>query len=348
MGWLRAEDFDYRVKVSAVGERIEVGRRITADSIAWARALGLIGGGRRETAHFTAMSSGAFATLAFPSAAPELARMISDMTVVAFVIDDMADGDIPNSLRGASARGAVSGASARGAASPGELLFPSLVAFFRSGDEAQMPKAPPQDPLFAALRDIRGRLLGAGLSRAWLGRLAEGLRGWLDGVDEEDTYCRAGVVPDPATLMDVRTRAGATLFFMSFVEASRGVDLPPEILESGPVTALREAAGRAIIYPNEILSYPKEFAHGHPMNLITSLLHCEGMTLEGASARVVAMHNADMRRFDELAQEITATTGPCPDMQAFILGLRHYVHGSFAWGWHAARYSKELFAPGHA
>jgi hypothetical protein len=342
-GRLRAEDFDYRVKVSAVGERIEVGRRITADSIAWARGLGLIGQGRRETAHFAAMSSGAFATLAFPSAAPELARMISDMTIIAFVIDDMADGDVPSSLCGASAKGAVCGPARQS-----EPLFPSLIAFFRSGDEAQIPKASPQNPLYAALRDVRGRLLGAGLSRAWLGRLAEGLRGWLDGVDEEDAYCRAGVIPDPATLMGVRTRSGATLFFMSFVEASKGIYLPPEILESEAVTALREAAGRAIIYPNEIFSYPKESAHGYPMNLITSLIHCEGMSLEDASVRVMEMHNADMRRFDELAREIAREMGSRADMQAIILGLRHYVHGSFAWGWHAARYSKELFAPVHA
>lgn len=333
-GWLRVEDFDYRVKVSAASERIEVGRRITEGSIAWARDLGLIGDERRVTDHFAAMSSGAFATLAFPSAAPELARMISDMTVVAFVIDDMADGDVPSSLLGK--------------ASLCEPLFPSLIAFFRSGDEALVPRASPEEPLFAALRDVRQRLLDAGLSRAWLDRLAEGMEGWLDGVDEEDGYCRAGEIPDPATLMAVRTRSGATLFFMSFVEASKGITLSPEILERGPVTALREAAGRAIIYPNEILSYPKECAHGYPMNLITSLIHCQGMNLEDASSRVVAMHNADMRRFDELAQEIDKEMGPRPDIQAFVLGVRHYVHGSFTWGWHAARYSKELFAPGHA
>lgn len=325
---LHAADFFYPVSVSPLGPRLEKGDRITEVTLDWADHIGLLSD-EDQREHFKAAASGSFATLGFPTAPDDYLQIISDMNCAVFITDDACDGDAPSYIR--PDRRSVDG------------ITTTVGVFEKPWDDSFISDTL---PLRAAMGNLGERLLARGVSASWRSRFATHLKEWLEAVQEEERYKVGGRVPTPSEMMAIRPSSGAVFLFMDCVELAFGITMPDALLEGGPVATLRALASRIILYPHDVFSYQKEIAKGHHMNLVTSLIHHTGMPLEEALLRVVRLHNEEMRSFDELARSIEQREPPGSNLRSYILGLRYYMHGLFAWQWAAARYSKDFFRDG--
>jgi hypothetical protein len=220
-----------------------------------------------------------------------------------------------------------------------ERLFASIASFWHEGDEALLGAGV---PLHRAASDLRERLRRCGASRGWMRRFAEHLAAWFEGVRAEEQYKKVREVPHPVDLMALRPDSGAVLLFMHFIEVASGMELSSDALADADVTALQRLAGRIAIYPNEVWSYKKESESGH-VNLVTSMMkHC-GLSLTEAVIYVAETHNAEMMMFDAIVSRVLHKRSDDAPLKAYLLGLHHFLHGLFLWGWHATRYSKEFF-----
>lgn len=324
---LNADDFYYPVKVDALHARTTKGARITEETLDWAQDLGILPFDEELREHFGAAASGSFAALGYPSASDDYLRIISDTNCAVFVTDDACDGDAPHVVT--TDRRSV------------DDISTTVTSFQQPWDDSFLANTV---PLRLAMSDLGERLLAKGAPPAWRARFAGSLKEWLEAVRKEEDYKSGGQVPTPASLMSIRPASGAVFLFMSFIELTHDLALPAAFFASEPVATLRAIASRIILYPHDLFSYKKELENGHPMNLVTSLMHHRGMTREQAAAYTVKAHNKEMRNFDELARVIEEREPSGSAIRSYILGLRHYMHGLFAWQWIAARYSKDFFA----
>jgi hypothetical protein len=322
---LNAGDFFYPVNVSEPDLRIEKGHRITELSLNWADEIGLLTD-EDQRDHFKAAACGCFATLGFPSASDDYLQIISDLNCAVFITDDACDGDAPSHVR--PDRRSVDGIST------------TVAVFEKPWDDSFLSDTLPLRP---AMQNIGERLLAKGVPASWRSRFAADLKKWLEAVQEEERFKVGGRVPTPSEMMTIRPASGAVFLFMNCIELALGITMPDAVLESGPLATLRVLASRIILYPHDVFSYQKEIAKGHNMNLITSLTHHSGMSLDEALLRVVRLHNEEMRNFDELARSIERREPARSTLRSYLLGLRYYMHGLFAWQWIAARYSKDYF-----
>jgi hypothetical protein len=323
---LRPDDFFFPVKIQSIKERLRAGEAITEATIEWADRLGLTGEGLAHPEQIRAAACGPFAALGWPGAPPWCTQIISDTVCAAFVIDDMCDGDVAADRR--TDHGDV------------DWLFGELTAFWYDGIEAALTTA---DPHHASWIDLRRRLVESGASAAWLERFARSFEGWLVAIKEEVRHKRTASIPAPDLLMELRPDSGAAFVFMHFIERASGCELSNDALHNEDMALLNRLASRMAIYPNEIWSYQKESAHGHSINLVTSLMRHRHMSLKEAIVSVAEMHNVEMLMFTDVAHRVLADKQADPTVRMYIEGLQHFLHGLFVWGWNAGRYSRDFF-----
>lgn len=326
---LRPDDFYFPVKTEVNSGRPIKSDIITDTSLSWAEHIGFIPAHPKAHSHFRAIACGIFAMLGWPNASIECLQLISDTLCVAFAVDDMYDGDVPEDL----------------------LQTPCATdAFLSDLCEILYNKNPTgldKHPLFIALADVKARLVQQGVSELWMQRFAASFVAWLDAVRKENDLKKQLLIPDAESLMAFRPDSGGVYLFMHFIEHANHLHLTPEQFDRPDIQKLRQIAGRLTIYPNEILSYQKELAHGHSINLITTLMQHEGMNIERAIQCIIDMHNIEMMSMDELASKLLRNPKTPQAIQTYITGIQHFVHGLFVWGMHAKRYSKDFFNPDH-
>jgi hypothetical protein len=327
---LRPDDFFFPVKIQSINERLRAGEIITEATIEWADRVGLTGEGLAQSDHIRAAACGPFAALGWPGAAPWCAQIISDTVCAAFVIDDMCDGDVAADRR--TDHGDI------------DALFKQITAFWYDGREAELCI---DDPLHASWIDLRRRLVESGASAAWMERFARSFEDWLVAIKKEAKHKRVASIPGPDMLMDIRPDSGAAFVFMHFIERASGCDLSNEALHNDDIAMLNRLASRMAIYPNEVWSYQKESAHGHSINLVTSLMHHKSMSLKEAVVSVAETHNVEMLMFTDVARRVLNERQADPTVRMYIEGLQHFLHGLFIWGWHAGRYSRDFFNADH-
>ncbi len=328
---LRADDFYYPARISSAQDRLTKGKAITENTIQWAREIGFIKASSASAEHIRAADCGPFATLCWPDAPPHYHQLISDAVCMVFALDDYFDRDLCLSGPESSQFG--------NQLQHGSFLS-ALTAFWQTG---QLPISSNRIPILTACSNIRGRLSSYGVSDQWLARFALDFNDWIEGVRQEEAFRLKEEIPSPAALLSVRPHSGAVLLFMNFIEAALGLQLSDNARQSDNLKKIQQIAGRIAIYPNDVFSYRKESLHGHMMNLVTAFIHYNHTDVLEAIQQVADLHNIEMFDFDEIAKQILHNEDSEPDLRSYVIGLQHFLHGLFVWGWHADRYSREFF-----
>ncbi|KAG1869199.1 isoprenoid synthase domain-containing protein [Suillus tomentosus] len=118
------------------------------------------------------------------------------------------------------------------------------------------------------------------------------------------------------------------------------IDLPDEVVSHPVIMAMEDAANDHVAFSNDIFSYNKEQSqHDIYTNLITVLMHEQGLDLQGAVDYSGQLCKSAIQRFED-NRAILPSWGEEVDRQVaiYIQGLQDLVVGTLHWSFSSARY----------
>ncbi|KAI0072167.1 terpenoid synthase [Panus rudis PR-1116 ss-1] len=118
------------------------------------------------------------------------------------------------------------------------------------------------------------------------------------------------------------------------------LDLPAKVLENAVVKKLILAATDMLSIANDIYSYNVEQARGDDtQNIVTIVMHAEGLDLHGALEWVKTFHDSIVDRFLVLITELP-TWGEAIDRQlaTYVQALGNWVRSNDSWCFESQRY----------
>jgi len=179
------------------------------------------------------------------------------------------------------------------------------------------------------------------MSEAWLDRHALRFSEWLWSVRDESTaaqvFRRSGVVPTAAAHLARRRLNIGMLPNVDFIEYQHGRELPEAVFQMPEVIAITHAACEMVAIVNDLFGWSKDQSAGWP-NLVSSIQHDLGSSLEEAFERAVAMNDARIQTVTELESRALAKVDGDPLVRDWLRALRHVVHGFARWHQMAPRY----------
>ncbi|HEY0254021.1 MAG TPA: terpene synthase, partial [Kofleriaceae bacterium] len=184
------------------------------------------------------------------------------------------------------------------------------------------------DPLTAALADLRERMLALGGGR-WMARFLANVQDYLDASVWEAENRASARVPDLETYVRLRDLTGAVKTCFDIFELAHD-PLPIDARCDARLSRLMQLANRAICWSNDLFSIEKELAHGDVHNLVIVLQHEADLSLEDAIAAAARMH-------DEAIRELEAGERGAPQ-PAFVAALKGWVRANVDWSIETGRY----------
>jgi len=264
---------------------------------------------------------GELTALTYPGASRESLRLASDWTTLFFLMDDLVE------ERGADLA-AISALNAR---------YLAVLGGEAPGAE--------EGPVLHALWDVRERLAGVA-SAQWLRRFRGRVKEWLGAHVWEARNRADRTVPDVASYVHMRQYSVGMYFEFLLSELTDGYALPAEVESHEAVAQLARHANNQIAWANDVMTLGKELRQGDVHNLVMSLWKREGLELQAALERAVAMHNEEVARFQALARGLPSFGEADGAVQGLVRALRHYMGGHLGWGYSARRYRPlEVGAP---
>jgi 5-epi-alpha-selinene synthase len=193
-------------------------------------------------------------------------------------------------------------------------------------------------PLIDGLRDVWGRLTAL-TTLEWRRRFQATLGAGLAAYHWEAANRAGKIIPDRATYLAQRRQTGGWLTDAALVDVVERFTVPDDFLRHPIIAQLLEAANNAICWANDLYSLEKEIARGDVHNLVLVLQHEEGCALPDAIARVAALHDDEVRRFEALAQAVPRFGDERDRMAtAYIRFCQNFMSGNIAWSRQSGRY----------
>lgn len=279
----------------------------------WARRFGLVGGDSPFR-----VDLGRVAGCYHPYAQPRVLRLVSDVCAWFFMRDDWLDeseiGKAPQRLASWNRRCM-------------EIL------------EGEEPTGR-DEPLAVAMWDLSKRLHEESPSNFWRRRFVRSVREHLDAALWECTNRRSGIAPDLDTYITMRRKTGGVYIDSDLIEITDRVRLSPEVFYHPAMRSLRDASGNILCWSNDLLSLEKELRSGEVLhNLIFVVQRTYGLSLNDAVARVVEMHDAEMRFFVEQERELPSFGNRVDEeVRIYVRALRARLGGNQHWIYEALRY----------
>lgn len=301
----------------AKSEHAEEVHRGTAE---WAHRLGLLPDEKARRL-FDATGLGRLVARTHPDSPLEDLRLISDWYTWLFLQDDMRD-------------------EAEVGRRPGELS--EVDARFLDLLEGADP-TPLDTPLARALNDLsrrlRARLREDGIPDVWLRRLVRAVEEHLEATLWEARNRARGTAPALDAYVRMRPLTGGLSIVTELVEIVEGAHLPQDVRDHPVVRRLTDASHNVTCWANDVLSLQKELLHGEVNNLVVVLRDAEGSSLQEAVDRAVAMHDAEVGVFVELAADLPRF-GPAVDarLERYVSSLRARMRGVLDWSLESGRY----------
>ena len=192
-------------------------------------------------------------------------------------------------------------------------------------------------PLTLALHDLWQRTAQDAPSD-WAARFMRNFGDYLDGnVWEADCFSN-GIVPVVSEYMRMRVYTIAMYVFIDLIEVCEGFFLPHRMLEGSDFRRIITLTNRSVCWFNDFISYQKEYRDGDVQNLVI-LIHREQMlSLSEAAAKVVMLHNDDIRTYIVIEQKILAENAQDPRIARYVAGLRSWIRGDMDWSYESQRY----------
>jgi hypothetical protein len=103
-----------------------------------------------------------------------------------------------------------------------------------------------------------------------------------------------------------------------------------------PHTAsVQRPADNVVAWFNDLVSWPKEAAHGDPHNLVLVVHHEARLPLAEAVRHVADRHDQEVKAF------ITARDRFGPDLRPAARGLEHWIRADVDWSRDSCRYAPD-------
>lgn len=204
-------------------------------------------------------------------------------------------------------------------------------------------EASPANRYIAAWADL-GRRLRPLTSEAWLQRLSDAMRAWLDNAKVETAMARAfrerRAVPEVEALLECRTISIGMFPTFYLIELSEGIELDAAFHEHPDVCGIKRMASRLVGMGNDLGGIAKDLINRW-LNLVVVIAERSALPLEEAFAELVARHNAEVIAFDRAAARLPRF-GPATDpfVAGWVQAVRHNVYGFALWESLAERYQE--------
>jgi len=200
------------------------------------------------------------------------------------------------------------------------------------------PLEPGDSPMSLALHEVRQKMLRLA-SPEGLRHFVEGCFDYFRGVLWEARNRAQDRTPAMLDFVPNRPAAGAVPPFVALIDTLERIELPPEVYDHPLVKQLRDAAGNAMCWINDLLSLDKELRHGDVHNLILVQQREHGLDLAEAVSRAVALTNDEMSKMLELEKRLPSF-GQALDAELarYVRALWAMVRGTLDWTYESARY----------
>jgi hypothetical protein len=289
---------------------------VHAESIAWARAMGLA----RSEQHVEALHRARVGWLvgrAFPVADHLAALQVaSDWTTLFCLIDNHIE-----NIRGPALS---------------HVYLSGLLKVFRDG-------APPliADPFANAFRDLRERMIEVGVP-AWIERFGEQLERLFKTFVDEAKYRVLEAVPDLKRYRKMREVSVGLYFGFRLGELTDGIALPQVAREHPIIRNLESRASYIVGLANDIYTVEKEMARGEVNNMVLVLMHEEGIDFAAALDRAAKLHDLETREF---MQQVAALPSFSPEVDVQVRRyaevLTSMISGHGTWARETGRYDTD-------
>jgi len=283
-------------------------------TIDWTRQVGLIQCAT-EIERLQKLQYGMLMARAYPYAALPALQLISDWNTWLFLLDDQCDeaglGRDPEQLA---------------------QLHISLLDILRGG-------APTQDtPMIRALSNLATRLRALA-NAACLERFIQQVAHYFAANVWEATNRAHRQIPDVATYLTMRPYTGAVYSYLVLIEFAGQLDLPAIVHAHPAVQQLAQMTNNIICWSNDLMSLERELRQGDVHNLVLILHHAQRRSLSEAIRRAVAMHDAEVRRFHDLAAGLPSFNAAVDaDLQQYVTGMQFWMRANMDWSAATARY----------
>ncbi len=137
----------------------------------------------------------------------------------------------------------------------------------------------------------------------------------------------------------MRPLTGGLSIVDELVEIVEGTHLPQEVRDHASVRRLIDASHNVTCWANDVLSLEKELRHGDVNNLVMVLREADGLGLQEAVDRAVAMHDAEVDAFVGLSGRLPSF-GPYVDakLERYVSSLKARMRGVLDWSHETGRY----------
>ncbi len=286
---------------------------VHAESIAWARAMGLA----RTEQHVEALHKARVGWLvgrAFPVAGdlPAL-QVASDWTTLFCLIDNHIE-----NIRGPALS---------------HVYLSGLLKVFRDGAAPLIA-----DPFAHAFRDLRERMIEVGMP-TWIDRFGEQLERLFKTFVDEAKYRVLEAVPDLKRYRKMREVSVGLYFGFRLGELTDGIELPAVAREHPVIRNLESRAAYIVGLANDIYTVEKEMARGEVNNMVLVLMHEEGIDFDHALGRAADLHDAETREFMTQVESLPSF-GDAVDVQVrrYVEVLTSMISGHRIWARETGRY----------
>lgn len=287
--------------------------RVHAESIAWARSMGLA----RTEAHVEALNRARVGWLvgrAFPVADHLAALQVaSDWTTLFCLIDNHIE-----NIRGPALS---------------HVYLTGLLKVFRDGGAPLIA-----DPFAKAFRDLRERMIAVGMPN-WIERFGEQLERLFKTFVDEAKYRVLEAVPDLKRYRKMREVSVGLYFGFRLGELTDGIEMPLVAREHPIIRNLESRAAYIVGLANDIYTVEKEMARGEVNNMVIVLMHEEGIDFDAALVRAATLHDQETRDFMSQVAALP-TFGPEVDAQVrrYVEVLTSMISGHRIWARETSRY----------
>ncbi|RJL32405.1 hypothetical protein D5H75_12725 [Bailinhaonella thermotolerans] len=205
---------------------------------------------------------------------------------------------------------------------------------------------PPSSPLQAALDDMWRQMRGY-MPESWQERYRASMKLYFDAYCRETRNRLQGRIPGVEEFVEIRRGGGAMPACVDVGELAAGREVPARVLETPEYQELRLITADVVCWNNDVFSLRKELVHGECTNLVMSIAHERGVSLQEAVDEAVAMANARLRTFVEIEPQLPKLMDSLdvpPEDQETVLGavevMKGWIRGNYDWSVDTTRYSK--------
>ena len=193
------------------------------------------------------------------------------------------------------------------------------------------------EPFAHAFLNLRARMLDAG-GRPWVEGFAEHLRVIFVGYRWETKNVANDVRPELGVYLKLRESTIGLYPQFHLAALTNDVLLPESVSEHPTLRRLMTACSNCVGWANDLCTYEKEIAAGEIHNLVSVLVDNEGLTVEAAARRAVAMHDAEIDAFVAAEAELPHFGEWDEKVREFVYILQSWIRGHLDWAQETGRY----------